>query len=70
MIDHPVSAEQSYTCLWRTVSTYEGPSQQGEITVEARSMIDAISVAKYKVNLQINVGTKNIVVYEVEEPFL
>lgn len=65
-----LTAEQSYKCLWRTVSTYEGPSQQGEITVEARSMIDAINVAKHKINLQVNVGTKNIVVYEVEEPFL
>lgn len=60
----------SYTCRWRTLSTYEGARQQGEITVEASSMSDAINVARYKVNLQIDVGTKNIVVYEVEEPWV
>lgn len=67
---HLAEENQSYKCLWRTVSTYEGASRQGELTVEARSLIDAISIARYKVNLQINVGIKNIVVYEVEEPFL
>lgn len=66
----PLSAEQSYKCLWRTLSTYPGPSQQGEITVQARGLSNAIDVARYKVNLQINIGTKNIVVYEVGEDFL
>lgn len=66
----PLAEEQSYKCLWRTLSTYAGPSQQGEITVQARNLSNAIDVARYKVNLQIDIGTKNIVVYEVEEPFL
>ena len=70
MTDRLLTENQSYKCQWRTLSTYEGPAQQGEITVKARSLIDAINIAKYKVNLKINVGTKNIVVNEVEEPFL
>lgn len=61
---------QSYKCLWRTVSTKDGPSSQGEITVDARSLIDAIEVAKHKVAVQTRLGLKEIVVYEIEEPFL
>lgn len=60
----------SYKCLWRTVSTKDGPASNGEITVEADSLINAIGVAKHKVALQTALGTKEIVVFEVEEPFL
>jgi hypothetical protein len=62
--------QQSYKCLWLTVSTKDGPASNGEITVEARSLIDAIAVAKHKVAVETRLGLKEIVVYEVEEPFL
>jgi len=60
----------TYKCLWRTVSTYDGARQCGEITVEARSLSHAIDVAKQKIYEQHHLGTKNVVIYEVEEPFL
>jgi hypothetical protein len=73
MTDTPVprSAEtNTYKCSWRTISTKPELNGKGEITVEARSLIDAIDVAKYKIHVQTRFGVNNIVVYEVEESFL
>jgi hypothetical protein len=60
----------TYRCWWRTVSTKEGLSSQGDIMVEAANLGDAIAVARHKVAVQTHLGLKEIVVYEVEEPFL
>ncbi len=61
---------QSYKCRWRTVSTKPELSASGEVNVTARCLIDAIAVAKQKIHEQTRLGTKDIVIYEVEEPFL
>jgi hypothetical protein len=61
------SDRQSYKCQWRTVSTKPELANHGEVTVEARCVIDAIAVAKQKIHEQTKLGTKDIVVYEVED---
>jgi hypothetical protein len=68
--DNPTSDWTSYTCKWRTATTFDGCAQNGEIQVKARSMSHAIGVAKQKIYEQYHLGTKHVVVYEVEEPFL
>ena len=60
----------SYKCMWRTISTKPELSGKGEVTVEARSLIDAIAIAKHKVHVQTGLGVNDIVIAEVEEPFL
>lgn len=66
----PTADERSsYTCKWRTTADTK-PSDSGEIVVKARNLVDAIGAAKSKIHAHTGLGIKEIVVYEVEEPFL
>lgn len=65
----PAETRHDYMCLWRTHSN-SALNRKGEITVQARNLIDAIAAAKSLIHGQTGIGISHIVVYEVEEAFL